>query len=50
MICDELANSAVARYLSERIKPSRPDQFLLLESAAIVLDSVKLTTDVGLEV
>jgi hypothetical protein len=31
-------------------KPSRPDQLLLLESAAIVLDSVKLTTDVGSEV
>jgi hypothetical protein len=50
VICDELANSAVARYLAEQTKPSRPDQFLPLESAAIVLDSVKLTTDVGLEV
>ncbi len=50
MICNELANSAVARYLSEQTKPSRPDQFLPLESAAIVLDSVKLKTDAGLEV
>jgi hypothetical protein len=50
VICDELANSAVARYLAARTKPSRPEQFLPLESAAIVLDSVKLTTDVGLEV
>jgi hypothetical protein len=50
VICDELANSAVTRYLSEQTKPSRPEQFLPLESAAIVLDSVKLTTDVGLEV
>ncbi len=49
VICDKLANSAVARYLSEQTKPSRPDQFLPLESAVIVLDSVKLTTDVGLE-
>jgi hypothetical protein len=50
VICNELANSAVARYLSEQTKLSRPDQFLPLESAAIVMDSVKLTTDVGLEV
>ncbi len=50
MICDELANSAATRYLSKQTKPSRPDQFLPLESAAIVLDSVKLTTDVGVEV
>jgi hypothetical protein len=47
VICNELANSAVARYLSKQTKPSRPDQFLPLESAAIVLDSVKLTPDVG---
>jgi hypothetical protein len=50
VICNELANSAVARYLSKQTKPSRPDQFLPLESAAIALDSVKLTTDVGVEV
>ncbi len=50
VICDELANGAVARYLSERTKPSRTDQFLPLESAAIVLDSVKLATNVGAEV
>ena len=50
VICNELANSAVARYLSEQTKPFRLDQFLPLESAAIILDSVKLTTDVGLEV
>jgi hypothetical protein len=50
VICNKLANSAVASYLSEQTKPSRLEQFLPLESAAIVLDSVKLTTDVGLEV
>jgi hypothetical protein len=50
VICNELANGAIARYLSEQTKPSRPDQFLPLESAAIVLDSVKLTTDVGSKV
>jgi hypothetical protein len=50
VICNELVISAVARYLSERTKPSRPEQFLPLESAANVLDSVKLTTNVGLEV
>jgi hypothetical protein len=50
VICNKLASSAVARYLSEQTKPSRQNQFLPLESAAIILDSVKLTTDVGLEV
>jgi hypothetical protein len=50
VICNKLAKSAVARYLSEQTKLSRPDQFLPLESEAIVLDSVKLTTDVGAEV
>jgi hypothetical protein len=45
VICDELANSAVARYLSGHTKPSRQEQFLPLKTAAIVLDSVKLTTD-----
>jgi hypothetical protein len=50
MLCNQLANSAVARYLSEQTKPSRPDQLLPLESATIVLDSVKLPTDVGSEV
>jgi hypothetical protein len=39
VICNELANSAVARYLSERTKLSRPDQFLPLESAAIEADN-----------
>jgi hypothetical protein len=50
MISDELANGAVAKYLSERTRPSRTNQFLPMESAAIVLDSVKLTTNVGAEV
>jgi hypothetical protein len=50
VICDELANGAVASYLAKCTKPSRTDQFLPLELAAIVLDSVKLTTDVGAEV
>jgi hypothetical protein len=50
VICDELANGAVARYLSSRTRPLRTEQFLPMETAAIVLDSVKLTTDVGAEV
>jgi hypothetical protein len=50
VICDKLANSAVARYLYKQTKLSRPNQILPLESAAIVLDSVKLTTNVEAEV
>jgi hypothetical protein len=50
VICNKLSSSTVARYLSEQTKLSRQNQFLPLESAAIVLDSVKLTTDVGSEV
>jgi hypothetical protein len=50
VICDELANGAVARYLSKRTRPLRTNQFLPMESAAIVLDSVKLTINVGAEV
>ncbi len=50
VLCNELANSAVARFLSECTRPSQADQFVPLSKAAIVLDSVKLTTDVGPEV
>jgi hypothetical protein len=47
--CDELANGAVARYLSGGVHHLGP-KFLLFEKAAVVLDGVKLTTDVGAEV
>ena len=50
VICDKLANEAVARYLSSHTRPLRTEQFLPMETAAIVLDSVKLTTKVGAEV
>ncbi len=50
VICDELANDAVARYLSSRTRPLRTEKFLPMETAAIVLDSVKLTTNIGAEV
>jgi hypothetical protein len=50
VLCNELTNSAVARFFSELTQPSQVDQFLPLKKVAIVLDSVKLTTDVGSEV
>ena len=49
MLCDELANGAVAQYLSGGVHHLGP-KFLLFEKAAVVLDGVKLTTDVGAEV
>jgi hypothetical protein len=50
VICDKLANGVVTRYLSSCTRPLRIEQFLPMETAAIVLDSVKLTTDIGAEV
>ncbi len=50
VICDESANGAVARYLSEGRGDDKSPQFLPFEKAAIVLDGIKLTTDVGAEV
>jgi hypothetical protein len=47
---DELANGAVAGYLSNGMNKEGKTQFLSLEKAAIVLDGMKLTTDVGTEV
>ncbi len=49
VICDELAKGAVSRYLSEGVHHLGP-KFLPFEKAAVVLDGVKLTTDVGSEV
>jgi hypothetical protein len=49
VICNELANGAVARYLSGGVHQQGP-KFLSFEKAAIVLDGTKLTTDVGSEV
>jgi hypothetical protein len=49
-ICDGLANNAIARYLARgRVRDGCP-HFLPLEKAAVVLDGVKLMTDVGPEV
>ncbi len=50
VICDEFANGAVARFLSIGQGDNHSPQFLLFEKAAIVLDRIKLTTDVGAEV
>ncbi len=49
IICNGLANNAIARYLTRgRVRDDGP-HFLPLEKAAVVLDRVKLTTDVGPE-
>jgi hypothetical protein len=50
IICDGLANNAITRYLTRgRVRDNGP-HILPLEKAAVVLDGVKLTTDVGPEV
>ncbi len=50
IICNGLANNAIARYLAhDRVRDNGP-HFLPLEKAAVVLDGFKLTTDVGPEV
>ena len=49
VICNKLANGAVARYLSEGVHHLGP-KFLPFKKAAVVLDGIKLTTDIGLEV
>ncbi len=50
VICDELANGAVAQFLSKERGDNHSPQFLPFEKAAIVLNGMKLTTDVGAEV
>jgi hypothetical protein len=49
VICDELANEAVKRAISEGALGPYP-KLLPHENAAVILDGVKLTTDVGAEV
>jgi hypothetical protein len=50
IICNGLANDAIARYLARsRVRDDGP-YFLPLEKAVVVLDGVKLTTDVGPEI
>ncbi len=50
VIYDGLAKNAIARYLARgRVRDDGP-YFLPLEKAAVVLDGIKLTTDVGPEV
>ncbi len=46
VICDELANGVVARYLLGEVHQQGP-KFLPFEKAAIVLDGTKLTMDVS---
>ncbi len=50
VICDELANAAVQRYLSGATPTGREIQLLPLEKVAIVIKGEKLTTDAGQEV
>jgi hypothetical protein len=49
VMCNKLANGAVTRYLSEGVHHLGP-KFLPFKKVAVVLDGVKLTTDVRLEV
>ena len=49
VMCNELANGAVERAITEGISSPGP-KFLPFESVAVVLDGIKLTTDVGPEV
>lgn len=49
VICDELANEAVVRAISEGALGSGP-KLLPHEKVAVILDGIKLTTDVGAEV
>jgi hypothetical protein len=50
VICDELANTMVQRYLSDATPAGRGIQLLPLEKVAIVIKGEKLTTDAGQEV
>jgi hypothetical protein len=49
VICDKLANGAVERAITEGESHSGP-KFLPFESVAVVLDGIKLTTNIGSEV
>ena len=49
IICDELANRAVERAIMEGVSHFG-SKFLPFESVAVVLDGVKLTTEVGSDV
>jgi hypothetical protein len=50
VICDELSNVVVQRYLSDATPAGRGIQLLPLENVAIVIKGEKLTTDAGQEV
>jgi hypothetical protein len=50
VIRNNLANEAVARYLAQGAARNDRPQLLPLEKATVVLDGVKLTTDVGSDV
>ncbi len=50
IICNVLVNDAIARYLALGSVRDNGPYFLPLEKAAVVLDGVKLTTDVEPEV
>jgi hypothetical protein len=47
VICDSLANKAVAQYLAQGAARDNGPQLLPLEKAAVVLEGVKLMTDLG---
>ncbi len=49
VICDELANGAVLQAITDGVRHTWP-RFLQFEDVAVVLDGIKLTTDIGSEV
>jgi hypothetical protein len=49
LICDSLANNAVAQYLAQGAARNDGPQLLPLKKAAVVLEGVKLMTDIGPE-
>jgi hypothetical protein len=49
VICDSLADKAVAQYLAQGAARDNGPQLLPLKKAAVVLEGVKLTTDIGPE-
>jgi hypothetical protein len=49
VICNSLTNKAVDRYLAQGAARNNGPQLLPLKKAAMVLEGVKLTTDIGPE-
>jgi hypothetical protein len=50
VICDSLANGTIACYLSNGMERKEGPQFLPFKKAAVILNGVKLTTDISAKV